>query len=90
MPLVMSHDFEFKCILLYLCTPQKMPPTRRLHLESLMRGDILGLAGPRSMASTILSTSEVARLWKLVAGGGLLEVVAMLRIVWMDFSTSLY
>ena len=58
-----------------------MPPMRRLHLESLMRGDILGLAGPRSMASTILSTSEVARRWKLVAENTetsqLLEVVVM-------------
>merc|ERR1719499_647543 len=39
-----------------------MPPIRRLHLESLMRGEILGLAGPRSIVSTILATSKAVTL----------------------------
>ena len=32
-----------------------------------MRGEILGLAGPRSMVSTILATSKAATLGKLAA-----------------------
>ena len=55
-----------------------------------MRGDILGLAGPRSMVSTILSTSEAARrLRKCVAENTepsqLLEVVVMLKTGVNDF-----